>query len=211
MKKNILITLMSFILFAPIAQAQSMFDTAINNISIGGSYSVNGSIAFDKISSNKLTFSIDDDNVSGSYKFFANAKLNDMFSIEGYYINFGNTIINVASGTILDGVTATMVNKNDIETASYGLMGVATMPVFNDPESIITNISIYGKAGFEKWNQDAAGFEEIKIDLDGDGMDFVYGVGFMTEISDGISIFGDFENYSGSEVGLFAIGASIKL
>ncbi len=151
------------------------------------------------------TASVDEEDLG--YKVFAGYEFNKFIAVEGFYFDAGEATITANSGDVVaDGNTSLVIPVDDfkasIEGQSFGLIGVIGYPVHQ-------YFYPYAKLGFHKWDTEiAVSAPGVVVSVEDDGTDMVFGVGFRMDVTDSVSVRGEFEryDYDGEDVDFLSAG-----
>lgn len=114
-----------------------------------------------------------DDSDTG-FKLFGGYRFNENWAVEGFYADFG-----APEGTPF-GIPAST------EITGYGAQIVGAFPVSDQVE-------LFGKLGFISWDEDFSAFGMVTNSDDGE--DLTYGIGVTFNVSEQVSIRGEWEFY----------------
>jgi len=127
---------------------------------------------------------LDDD--SGT-KFFAGYNYDGTWGLEGAFVELGDFDIDTLPGSV--------------EVDGFQFAAVGNLPV--------GEASLFGKAGFYRWNAEAPAGSPIGDD---DGIDVMWGFGIAFEISDNWLVRGEWERFDidGDDIDMLSISLVVK-
>lgn len=144
-----------------------------------------GGVGYDRIEGEDFTGNGDDlDDSRVAYKGLAGFRLNQIFAIEGQYINFG---------TAEDG-------DNRVKADGWTAGAVATLPMFE-------YVHPYAKAGMLFWDADG---RFGGVSASDDGSDFTYGVGARFSMTDNLGLRLEYERFEMSDIDVDMASANIQ-
>lgn len=173
---------------------------------IGGSFGqskisdFNGSDADAELASLGITSTTSADDKDTGWKAFAGYRIMKYLAVEGAYTNFGEATAN----TVITAPTAGTVNT-DLESESWSISAVGILPL-ND------QFSLFARLGVNVWNIDISasgtGSGAVVVSDSEDGTDVVYGLGAAYNITQNLSVRGEWERYDfdGDDIDLLSVG-----
>ncbi len=174
----------------------------------GGGFYLGGSVGqseTDIISGTTGTAKFDDGDTG--FKIFGGFEINEIFSVEGQYANFGEASLKGNNGDTFtddDGVWTINVNnfRATYEGTSYGLSVIGKVPIpgFVKP---------FGRVGFHIWDVDVSASSPLgKGTASEDGTDIFFGGGIEATVFDDWLIRAEYERYDfdGDDVDFISIG-----
>ena len=173
---------------------------------IGGSFGkskvsdFNGADVDAELASLGITSTTSTDDKDTGWKAFAGYRIMKYLAVEGAYTNFGEATAN----TVITAPTAGTFNT-DLESESWSISAVGILPL-ND------QFSLFARLGVNVWNIDISasgtGSGAVVVSDSEDGTDVVYGLGAAYNITQNLSVRGEWERYDfdGDDVDLLSVG-----
>ena len=174
---------------------------------IGGSFGrsqisdFNGSDLDAVLAAGGITSTSSTDDKDTGWKAFAGYRIMKYLAVEGAYTNLGEATAN----TVITAPVAGTVNT-DVESESWNISAVGILPL-ND------QFSLFARLGVNVWNIDASSSGTgsggpFVLDVSDDGTDVVYGLGAAYNITQNLSVRGEWERYDfdGDDIDLLSVG-----
>jgi OOP family OmpA-OmpF porin len=203
MNKHLLLLTFSAVLGITSAQA------ADTGFYVGGSFGqskvsdFNGSDLDAELATLGITSSSSTDDTDTGWKAFAGYRLMKYMAVEGAYTNFGEATAHSIITSPLSGVVDTTVEAEAWTVSALGILPLGDQ------------FSLFGRLGVNFWNIDVSaagtgGGGIATASEDDDGTDWVYGVGAAYNLTNNLSVRGEWERYDfdDGDVDLLSAGIS---
>ena len=149
---------------------------------------------------------LDEDDTGSS--FFIGTKLDDSFSIEGFYTDFGEASLAGDNGDtfVLDGTTYTFNTSATIKY-SGSTMGAAGRLHFNMTE----NLQGFVKGGIHWWDVEAAvTTATASANATDEGSDIIMGIGMDYQIGENLALLVGYDKYTVDSEDITFLGGGIR-
>jgi OOP family OmpA-OmpF porin len=140
------------------------------------------------------TGSVEVDEDSFAYKVFAGYQFNRFLSLEGHYADLGEFSLSGRAGdsiTFDDGTSGTLTSDINatMNAWSIGASALVSLP--------ISDMFVpFGRIGVHRWvGKGGLSAATVSVKAEDDGFDLLYGGGVQANVTDHISLRGEFERY----------------